>query len=201
MHVIDMLKATKIFSDIVVSSEDKEIKAIANNQGVTVIDRPDELSQDTATMFDVCRHVVKAMDITPSTWICMLYATAVLLKAETIKKSYNYLKKIIEADNHLDSLMGVSCYQLSPYQALLENKNGYLQYAFTEYKNLQSQFLPKTVVSNGTFLWVHSEIFIREKSFYTDYLKGFLVPDDEVCDVDYLEDFKKLEKMINFRYK
>lgn len=199
VHVIDMLKVTGIFSDIIVSSENKEIKAIANSEGVTVIDRPDELAQDRATMFDVCKHVVQSMDIPSSTWVCMLYATAVLLKVETLKKSYSELKDNIETDSHLDSLMGVSYYQLSPYQALIENNNGYLQYAFAEYKNLQSQFLPKAVVSNGTFLWCHSSLLKKDNNFYTDHLKGFLVPNDEVCDIDYLEDFNRLERMMNCR--
>lgn len=65
-----------------------------------------------------------------------------------------------------------------------------------EFMELQSQAYPNLVVSNGSFIWAKTKIFLREKTFFGTKLLPFMLSDDEIIDIDTLEDYDKLRKII-----
>lgn len=54
---IESARNSQLVDQVVVSTEDAEIKAIAEQWGATVIDRPAELASDEATTVSVLQHV------------------------------------------------------------------------------------------------------------------------------------------------
>ena len=64
-----------------VSTEDSEIRRIAEYYGATVIDRPAELATDDASNEDVLRHVASEH---PADWIVLLQPTSPLRTADHI---------------------------------------------------------------------------------------------------------------------
>lgn len=59
VHTINYAKANKNLIDrIVVSTDDEDIKIVAENAGVEVMTRPAELSSDTSTTVSVLKHVL-----------------------------------------------------------------------------------------------------------------------------------------------
>lgn len=63
MHSINYARANSDLIDrIIVSTDDKKIKKVAMDAGVEVIDRPSDLSSDTASSVSVLKHVIEILD-------------------------------------------------------------------------------------------------------------------------------------------
>jgi len=179
-----------LFTSVIVSTEDDEIAQIARSAGSQVIMRPHELCDDRSTVVQVCTHVLNSLekiDQIPDHFCC-IYATAIFLTHDDLRESFDLLKQKPEAD----FVMGVSEFNFQPVQAL-EQENGYLALKWAEYKDVQSQFQPKLVASNGTLYWARSSVFLNIKSFYGNRLKGYNIPQLRVVDIDTKQDFKMAE--------
>lgn len=185
-HPIDAARKTGLFDEIYVSTEDEEISNIAKKYGAIVINRPQEIARDSSTVAEVCLH---ALEYVPNVTIfCCIYATAVLLRPETIIAGFELLK----IDPFANFVMGVSEYGQPPVQALKTDSNGFLSYMWPEWRSVQSQSQPKLVVSNGSFYWARKEHFVQEKTFYGRNLRGCLVGNDQVSDIDTPDDLNEL---------
>lgn len=185
-HPIMATRASGLFDHIYVSTEDAEIAEIANQYGAEVIERPLQIAEDRSTVVEVCLH---ALETNPDIELmCCLYATAVLLTPKTLITAYELLSAAPEAD----FVMGVSEYEYPPVQALKADDNGYLSYQWPEWRGIQSQFHPSLVVSNGSFYWARRHALMEEKTFYGRRLKGFIVPSEQVSDIDTQEDLTKI---------
>lgn len=194
-HPIMVARATGLFDQIYVSTEDAEIGEIAKRYGAEVIERPVQIAQDRSTVVQVCLHALEThpeIDL-----ICCIYATAVLLEPETITAAH----KLLGGESEADFVMGVSEYEHPPVQALKADDNGYLSYMWPEWRGIQSQFHPHLVVSNGTFYWARRPALLEEKTFYGRRLRGATVPSEQVSDIDTLEDLTRIISKLNIKYK
>jgi N-acylneuraminate cytidylyltransferase len=175
-----------MFERVLVSTEDEEIRGAALEAGAEVLDRPHELARDRARVVDVCKHVLEILDENNALpdYFCCLYATAIFITPEDLKKSFQLFKQ----DPTPDVVMGVSDFNLHPVQAL-EEKDGFLSPKWPEYIGVQSQFHPKLVASNGTLYWARTNYFVKNPSFYCSRLKGYKIPKQRSIDMDTQEDF------------
>src|SRR5690606_5014107 len=80
-----------LFSQVIVSTEDKEIAAVAEEYKATVILRPAHLAMDTSTVVEVCLHAIEHLQSRQSSIeaICCIYATAALIAQQDLKESYS----------------------------------------------------------------------------------------------------------------
>ena len=184
-RVIRIAQNAMVFDEIIVSSEDSEILAIARHEGAVAYERPPELASDRSTVVETCIDVLESH---PSDAFCCIYATAALISRETLIES----SEVFLSDNSNNVLMGVSEYNYHPVQALTTTKDGNAKLLFPEYEGLQSQFYPPARVSNGTFYWSRVSSFLIEKTFYSNALKLFDVPPNEAFDIDTPEDYRML---------
>ncbi len=188
-HVIDLVKSTNIFDEIIVSTEDQEIKAIAEEYDITIHERPVELAKDNVSVNQVCESILtEYKDVTNEDVFCIIYSTAILLSKETLEGA---LTELTEDTNFV---MGVSNYNFPPVQALKEGGGGFLSYQWPEFIGKRSQLHPNLVVSNGSMYWGRISSFLSERTMCGSKTKGYLIPEYEVCDVDYPDDLKDLEK-------
>lgn len=187
-RVVKCCLSSGVFSKVIVSSEDAEITDVAKQAGAEVHFRSESLAQDRSTVVEVCEDVLLAEECDN---FCCVYATTGLLSPETVRGS---AQAFLE-DSQANTLMGVSEFNYSPVQALEIDENCYAKMLFPEFMKVQSQFHPTTRVSNGTFYWARKDSFLKERTFYSEKLKVFDVPDSEVCDLDTPEDYEKLLKM------
>lgn len=191
-YPIKVALESQLFNEVIVSTEDSEIASVAKEYGASVYKRPDELAQDRSTVVEVCLNVIDQLTLAgkrPEIFCC-LYATAIFISTQDIKASY----KILKDNENTEFVMGVSSYNVHPVQALI-NKNGYLEPMWPEYQELQSQFYPELVASNGTLYWAKTDEFYKTQSFYAERLKGYLIPRTRVVDIDTLEDIELARKM------
>ncbi|MGY0554824.1 acylneuraminate cytidylyltransferase family protein [Vreelandella sp. 2A-K22] len=189
-HVVDCCLKSQLFCKVIVSTEDEEISKIATNSGAFIHEREESLAQDKSTVVEVCEDVLKN-EVCDN--FCCVYATSGLLTSKTLKSSYAFF----QSNRESNVLMGVSVYNYSPFQALRVNQFGYAELMLPEYMDNQSQVFPKVRVSNGSFYWGRRSSFMKEKTFYSQKLMVFDVPEDEVCDVDTQSDYEKLLRKYN----
>ena len=177
-----------LFAQVIVSTEDKEIARIGDAEGARVMERPKNLATDNSTVVEVCLNVLDSLESEDNrlpTHFCCIYATALLIQAEDLRKSYGLLKEEPECD----FVMGVSKYSLHPAQALIE-KDNFLTYMWPEYQEMKSQNYPHLLCSNGTLYWAKTAVFRITKSFYAKRLKGYIVPQSRAVDIDTPEDYE-----------
>lgn len=179
-----------LFDQVIVSTDDDEIKQVAHQIGARVMDRPDKLARDDATVVQVCLDVLEKLNderISP-TRFCCIYATAVFITCMDLQDSFLMMEKFPQAT----VIMGVSEFNLNPFQAL-ENADNYLTPRWPEYNRLQSQLHPKLVASNGTLYWADTLTFLTNKTFYTDRLMGYEIPWIRAIDLNTPEDYKNAQ--------
>ena len=98
-YVIENLKKGKNFSNIIVSTEDKEIARIAKKYGAEVpFLRPKKLASDTTPMDEVLLHAVKKLKKLNYDFDAFVWrdATTPFITNNDIKKSINLLKEFHE---------------------------------------------------------------------------------------------------------
>lgn len=189
-YPVKMALESKLFDAVLVSTEDEEIAKIAQQAGAEVVIRPENLARDKSTVAQVCLHVLEKY---PVTEFCCIYATAILLRSETLHQAYQELYRITGTNY----VMGVSEYNYPPVQALKSDKDGFLTYMWPDYIGKQSQSYPRLLVSNGTFVWARRDSFMQDRIFYAKGLRGFLVPTNESLDIDTQEDYESLLQRMN----
>lgn len=184
-HPIEAAHASGLFDQVYVSTEDEEIARVAERYGAAIIERPAAIAADRSTVVQVCLH---ALDVLPEVdLLCCIYATAVLLRPDSIAEGYRLMCDQPETD----FVMGVSGFEHPPVQALREDADGYLSYMWPEWQGKQSQLYPHLLVSNGTFYWARRQALIAEKTFYGRRLKGVIVAAEEVSDINTQDDLDK----------
>lgn len=102
---IEAASLAKSLSTFVVSTDSIEIAQVANNHGVYVVRRPDELATDDATTGSVLHHALEWMDVGASyDLICCLHPTSPVRDPAHIDEAINLLW-----ESRCDTLASVSC--------------------------------------------------------------------------------------------
>ena len=184
-RVIRTARNSNLFDKIVVSSEDNEILVLAEKEGAVAHVRPVELASDCSTVVEVCLEALRHFSCD---FFCCIYPTAALISKKTLDLS----SREFFSDRSKSVLMGVSEFNHHPVQALTIDEHGNARLLFPEYGRLQSQLYPKVRVSNGTFYWAEVGPFLKEKTFYSNALSLFDVPQSEAFDLDNEDDYDKL---------
>jgi len=95
-YSIETALASGLFDDVIVSTDDEEIAAIAKEYGASVpFIRPKELSDDFTSSGAVVKHAVEFLrkQKTPLEYVCTLYATAPLLQVKYLQEGFERLRK------------------------------------------------------------------------------------------------------------
>ena len=116
---------SKIFCDVIVSSDDYDILKIAKKYGASTTLRSKKNSDDASHELDACKEYLSKLKKNKQTLpscFCLIYPTSVLIKSNDYKKSFELIKNRSE----VDVVMGVSPYNYHPYKALAMNKKDFL---------------------------------------------------------------------------
>jgi CMP-N-acetylneuraminic acid synthetase len=124
-HTIEKAIESKLFSHVIVSTEDMKIAKIAKKFGAEVpFMRPAKFATDNARMMDVWRHGINKLYSLGYKFeiIVSLDCTAPFLRSYDIKKSIKLLKK-----EKCNAVFGVYEQHLNPYFNMMEkNSLGFL---------------------------------------------------------------------------
>ncbi len=176
---------------IVLSTDDEEAARIGEEYGAEVFWRPEELATDTASTFDVLKHIYstqcKAINYTPQ-YIVLLQPTSPLREKDLIPKGLSE----ICSDESADRLIELNTLKLFTGRV----NNGYW---FGDYhETTRSQELPDLFFPSGRIYIYKCEQTIAANDHEGKKTKVIMGDFDKNINIDYESDFRKLEFVFEY---
>lgn len=196
VYSIEQAIATKLFDQIVVSSDSKEIREVALANGATFcVDRPAELATDTAPKLPAIKHCVENAEEKFGRFevIIDLDATAPLRESSDIIGALELLQSA-QADN---VITGTPAHR-SPYFNLVEtDANGVVSLSKPPATVVaRRQDSPQCFDMNASiYVWRRQALFANENLF-TGNTRLFVMPRERSLDIDSQADFEMVEWMM-----
>ena len=196
VYSIEQAIATKLFDQIVVSSDSKEIREVALANGATFcVDRPAELATDTAPKLPAIKHCVENAEKKFGQFevIIDLDATAPLRESSDIIGALELLQSA-QADN---VITGTPAHR-SPYFNLVEtDANGVVSLSKPPANVVaRRQDSPQCFDMNASiYVWRRQALFANENLF-TGNTRLFVMPRERSLDIDSQADFEMVEWMM-----
>jgi pseudaminic acid cytidylyltransferase len=193
-YSIDAAQKASVFDEIIVSTDDEEIAAIAQALGASVpFLRPSELADDYTGTLPVIAHTVRAYESQVHTidFACCIYATAPFLKPEFLRKGLQVLTQQLEAE----FAFSVTSYAFPVFRALRIAGTGFVEMFWPENEAKRSQDLPQAWHDAGQFYWGRREAFLTRDGVFNARALPVSLPRHLVQDIDTIEDWDRAERM------
>jgi CMP-N,N'-diacetyllegionaminic acid synthase len=192
-YPIEAAKGAKGVSRVIVSTESEKIKKIAEEYGAEVpFLRPLKLTEDVATSQEVLVHALdelKKIEGYEPEYVLLIYPTSPLLSRERIEQAI-----ALALEKNADSVIS-GHYDTLHYW--IEADGGWKRLYPIELVN--SQFQKPLFVENGAIYMTRASIL--RKQLVADRAQVLIMERDENVDVDYPEDFAKVEAILNSKTK
>lgn len=189
-YSIDAALNSKLFDEIMVSTDDEEIAQTALVFGAKVpFIRSSRTSDDYATTADVIMEVLteyKKLDI-EFDYACCLYPTAPFVTGQNLK---NAMQKLI--CTNADSVIPVVSFSFPPQRGLVIEDDK-LKMKWPDFQNSRSQDLEKIYHDCGQFYCFKTSSFENSRILVMDNTLPFVLSEMQVQDIDSEEDWKLAE--------
>jgi pseudaminic acid cytidylyltransferase len=183
------------FEKVLVSTDDDEIAKIARDYGAEVpFKRPAELSDDYATSIEVVLHAINWLaehDIAPEN-LCLLYATAPLVRAKHLRESL----ALLEATPEKQFCFSVTEYHYPIQRALHISAQGEIEMFQPEHLLTRSQDLKRAYHDAGQFYWGRTSAFLAGSVVFSSCSLPYILAPHQVQDIDTLEDWHRAELLV-----
>ncbi|HET8887230.1 MAG TPA: acylneuraminate cytidylyltransferase family protein [Salinimicrobium sp.] len=179
VHSINYAKANAgIIDKIVVSTDDSEIKELAIQNGVEVIDRPSHLATDTSPTVTALKHVLENINED--------FENVILLQPTNPLRPVNLLREAFQKYNAggYDSLVSVSRNH-QKLGKIIENKFVPFNYEIGQ----RSQDIAPLYYENGLLYITKSELILREQILGKNHFAYIVDHPFGEIDIDTQEDF------------
>lgn len=189
-YSIEAAKASGVFDEVMVSTDDKEIGDIAASYGAAVpFYRSKETSNDFATTSDVIEEVIREYQQKGMEFdiIACIYPTAPFITADKLKNAVDIL-----SSSDVDCVIPVVRFSYPPQRAM-EIQEGNLVFRQPEYMNARSQDLTPHYHDAGQFYVMRTESFLKNHSLLVGRIKPIELSELEVQDIDNEVDWKLAE--------
>tara|TARA_B110000467_G_C18212399_1_gene418217 strand:- start:126 stop:812 length:687 start_codon:yes stop_codon:yes gene_type:complete len=185
VHSIDAAKKVHTIDKIYVSTEDSEIKKISLENNAIVIDRPDDLAQDTSNYLQSVQHLLNNIPEKNLNSIVVLLETT-----SPIRNSLDITKCINLLDEKIDCVAGVGEVKVSPGY-MYKEKNGFLERYDSTINTTNRQQMEKLFYYNGSIL-VTTVNFLKNQNdvVFGGNMKGFILDEKSSFDIDTKLDFE-----------
>lgn len=194
-YAIEAARKSGIFEEVMVSTDDEEIAAIAREYGASVpFMRSEVTANDYAPIGDVIAEAVQEYKKLGKTfqYAFCLYATSPFTSPEILQGMY---QKLLE-DPEADSCTAMFPYNFPPLRARFQNEKGYAQFVFPEYALSRSQDLTPCFNDAGMCFAVNTATFLELKLIDRKDIP-YMVPAIYAQDIDTEEDWQ----MAEFKYQ
>lgn len=181
-----------IFDEIMVSTEDEEIAAIAKSlEGGAKVPflRSEKNSGDMAMTHEVVLEVLRQyqeLGIAFDT-VCCIYPTAPFLTGERLRESMELLEK-----TQADAVVPIVRYSFPPQRCFVVEDER-VQYKWPENRLKRSQDLEPYYHDCGQFYLLRVQPFLKEESLILKNTVPIILDDTEVQDIDTIDDWNMAE--------
>lgn len=184
-YSIEVAQRSKLFDEVMVSTDDEEIAGIAEEHGACVPFMRSELtSGDIAPLWKVEKEVLDNYQTTGKTFdfVCCLLATSPLTTVSLLREGLEKLRS-----GGFDNIRPVARFSYPVQRGVVLNGNE-IKMLYPEHRFTRSQDLEPVYHDAGQFYWSTSkEGLLGEKR------GGFIIPETNVQDIDTMEDWKLAE--------
>lgn len=191
-YSIEAALESKIFNEVMVSTDDQEIADIAIQYGAKVpFIRSNETSDDFATTRDVLDEVMqtyKAKLKRSFDYVCCIYPTAPFVSAKKLREAYAMLK-----DGKADQVIPVVQFSFPPQRGFVIHSDGKLRYKWPENQRKRSQDMEPLYHDAGQFYFFAAEVFYKQKQVTELLTTPYILSELEVQDIDNIEDWQIAE--------
>lgn len=203
-YSIEQAMNSKYINEIIVTTDDENIAKVAKTYGANVpYLRPKEISGDLAIDYEFIKFHLdwceQNGDKMPDL-IIQLRPTYPLRKVEILD---NCIEKMMSNINHYDSLRTIVPNEKTPYKMYTLSNNGNLLLplfdeicGIREPFNQPRQILPQTYLHNGYIDIIRVESFLELDSITGKNICPYILPKEEIFDIDTMDDWDRVEKMI-----
>jgi len=191
-YSIETALASNLFDQVIVSTDDEEIVAVAKKYGAEVpFMRPSELADDFTGTGKVVAHAIEYLKQRGKKYdyVCTIYATAPFLQEKYLIKGFNAL---VDTDAHM--AFSVTSMPFPIQRTFKITEEGRCQMFFPEHFQSRSQDLDEAYQDAGQFYWESLHREATDIPFGQDSIPVIL-PRYLVQDIDTLEDWERAEVM------
>ncbi|MEH6588500.1 MAG: pseudaminic acid cytidylyltransferase [Halioglobus sp.] len=188
---IEAALASVEFDTVMVSTEDREIAAVARMLGADVpFLRSAETSDDHATTSDVLLEVLRcyAEEGREFDLVCCLYPTAPFVQPQSLSEGRARL-----LDSDFDVMMPVAAFSYPIWRSLKRGDEGCIQMNFPENLDVRSQDLPQAYHDAAQWYWFFADKFLRDRVLLGAFTGSIVLPATQVQDIDNEEDWMLAE--------
>jgi N-acylneuraminate cytidylyltransferase len=196
-YSIEAAKTSGLFNDIIVSTDNKEIRDIAEGYGAKALFvRPDNLADDYTTTVEVMAHAIQWLndnqyefDVT-----CCIYATAPFIQKEDLLKAYEIFKT-----NKWSYVFSATTFPFPVQRAIKRLDNG-IEMFYPKYFTTRSQDIEESFHDAAQFYFGKPEAWIKKENIFQRNSEVIVLPRWRVQDIDTAEDWERAEKLFRTFY-
>lgn len=189
-YAIAAARASELFDEIVVSTDDDEIAEVAAAHGASVpFRRPAELADDQTTTVPVIAHAAEwfsARGRAPAA-VCCIYPCVPLLRADDLRGAYTMF-----VERGAEYVYPVVQFHSSPWRGMRRPDNGPMEFVHPEFELTRTQDLPKVYFDAGQFYWGRALAWRAGMRMHSNG-HGYVVESHRVVDIDTPEDWRRAE--------
>lgn len=184
---------SKVFDEVIVSTDNANIQSIAKECGATeIILRPQHLADDHTGTSPVVRHAIEEFECNhfPVEFVCCLYATAPFVSAKALISG---LEKLQASPEHKYAF-SVTSFSFPIQRALRLVQQGVEAVDKTRI-GMRSQDLEECYHDAGQFYWGRKAAWLEKAPMFAHHSLPVVLPRYLVQDIDTEEDWQRAELM------
>ena len=195
-YSIEAALESKIFDEVMVSTEDEEIREIAENCGAKIpFMRSEKTAGDMAMTHEVILEVLAEYEKLGKTfdYVCCIYPTAPFITVAKLQESLTKLK-----ETNADTVLPVVAFSFPPQRCFVIN-DGNAEFKWPENRLVRSQDLERWYHDCGQYYFVRTDRFLETHNLIMEHTVPVIVDEMEVQDIDNYEDWELAELKYKMR--
>ena len=189
----DIIKKSRLFDKIILTSDSKNIKNIGKKIGFdTILNRSKRLANNKTSTIAAIKDAILKYNNKDFKYICCIYPCNPLLQTNDLKKTLNKLKQIKK------KFIFPVCEYTHPLERAfnLVGKEKYISFVNKNNANRNTQSFKKKYHDAGQFYWGDRSTWLKSKSIHNNSI-GYEIPKYRVVDIDDHQDW--IKAMIIFK--
>ncbi|MAN85666.1 MAG: acylneuraminate cytidylyltransferase [Algoriphagus sp.] len=197
-YTFDSAQESKLLSKVILSSDDSDIIAVANQIGLEVpFTRSENLANDQSPTLPVIAHALRFFEEKGEKFdaVCLLQTTYPFRRKGLIDDA---IKEFIRTDAEaLVSVLPVP-HEFNPHWVFEPGQNGFLEIATGEKQIIpRRQDLPTSFFRDGAIYITKSEVILSKNSILSEKLAYIVGDESRYVNLDTFDDWKKAEILVN----
>jgi len=191
-YAIKAAQASGLFEHVLVSTDDAEIKNIAESFGAeTPFVRPAELANDFTATVPVVAHAIQACENLGWQFsnVCCIYPGVPFIEVGDLQGAL-----IKFSESGADYCFPVTEFPAAIQRALRYSSKGLMEPFYPEFEQRRTQDLEVAFYDAGQFYWGTKQAWLTNNRIHTSGI-GFEIPNWRVVDIDTPMDWERAERL------